>query len=122
MTASVGRGELVGSTDIELQKRRISADIGPIISEIDDIVGKEARRNLSPGNTLNYADLRSPELVRRGDLVTLVSTGSGLKVSMQGKAMANGAAGDRILVTNLSSGKRLEGVVAEDGSVLMGLL
>jgi flagella basal body P-ring formation protein FlgA len=119
MAASVGRGQLVGRRDVQLENRRISSDLGPIVTEIDDIIGKEARRNLSPGKTLNYADLRAPELIARGDLVTLVSGGGGLKVSMQGKAMASGAAGDRILVTNLSSGKRIEGVIAADGSVVL---
>ncbi|MEE4202185.1 MAG: flagellar basal body P-ring formation chaperone FlgA [Halieaceae bacterium] len=119
LAASVGRGELIGKQDVELEVRRITRDIGPIVTEIEDIIGKEARRDLVPGRTLKYADLRAPELIARGDLVTLVSGGGGVKVSMQGKAMAGGAAGDRILVTNLSSGKRIEGVIAADGSVIL---
>jgi len=31
--------------------------------------------------------------------------------------MANAAAGDRLLVTNLASGRRVEGIVSADGSV-----
>lgn len=119
MATSVARGELLGGDDISLEIRRITQDLGPIITEKDDIIGKEARRNLTPGSTLKYSDLRAPKLISRGDLVTLVSGGSGIQVSMQGKAMAGGAAGDRILVTNLSSGKRVEGVIANDGSVVL---
>ena len=36
---------------------------------------------------------------------------------MQGKALASGAAGDRILVANERSGRRLEGIVGRDGTV-----
>lgn len=50
-------------------------------------------------------------------MVTLVAGSEGLQVQMQGKAMANGAAGDRLLVTNINSGRRVEGIVLSDGSV-----
>ncbi|MEM9398025.1 MAG: flagella basal body P-ring formation protein FlgA, partial [Pseudomonadota bacterium] len=33
------------------------------------------------------------------------------------KALASGAEGDRLRVTNLSSGRRLEGIVLADGTV-----
>lgn len=119
MAASVGRGELLGRRDVRMEVQRISRETGVNFSEIDDIIGQEAKRDLAEGALIRRSDLRAPELVARGSLVTLVSGGSGLKVSMQGKAMGSGAAGDRILVTNLSSGKKVEGVVARDGSVLM---
>jgi len=38
-------------------------------------------------------------------------------VRMQGKAMGSGAAGDRLVVTNLNSGRRVEGIVRRDGTV-----
>ena len=38
---------------------------------------------------------------------------------MQGTALANGAAGERLLVKNMSSGKRIEGLILSDGSVLI---
>ncbi len=119
MAASVGRGELLGRRDVRMEIQRISRETGANFSDLEDIIGQEAKRNLAEGALVRRSDLRAPELVSRGALVTLVSGGSGLKVSMQGKAMGSGAAGDRILVTNLSSGKKVEGVVARDGSVLM---
>jgi flagella basal body P-ring formation protein FlgA len=38
---------------------------------------------------------------------------------MQGKALANGAEGDRLLVQNMSSGKKVEGLVMAGGIVLI---
>jgi flagella basal body P-ring formation protein FlgA len=38
---------------------------------------------------------------------------------MQGKALANGAEGDRLLVQNMSSGKKVEGLVLAGGTVLI---
>ena len=49
--------------------------------------------------------------------MTLLAGTDGLEVRMRGKAMGNAAAGERLQVTNISSGRRVEGVVLADGSV-----
>lgn len=117
LVASVGRGERIGSADVSYENRQISNDIVGIVTDIDDIIGKEARRSLRAGEPVKFSDLRSPQLIERGQTVTLVSGMAGLQVSMQGKALAGGAQGDRLMVSNLSSGKRVEGVVMADGAV-----
>ena len=114
---SIQRGDLIGNGDIALEKRRISQDFGGIITDPADLVGLEARRNLAAGSPLRHSDVVSPVLIERGQTVSIVSGGGGLRVSMQGKALASGSVGDRVLVANLNSGKRVEGVVAPDGSV-----
>lgn len=119
MAGSVARGELVSSTDITLQSRRITSDFVGIITDIDDIVGKEARRNLASGSELRFSDLKAPVIVDRGQQVSIVSGIAGLRVSMQGKALNSGGVGDRVLVANEKTGKRLEGVVSADGSVMV---
>ena len=78
---------------------------------MEDLVGMEARRNLDAGSPLRFNDLVSPVLVERGQTVNIVSGGGGLRVSMQGKALAKGSVGDRVLVSNLTSGTRVEGVI-----------
>ena len=114
---SIQRGDLIGNGDIALEKRRISQDFGGFIADPADLVGLEARRNLAAGSPLRHSDVVSPVLIERGQTVSIVSGGGGLRVSMQGKALASGSVGDRVLVANLNSGKRVEGVVAPDGSV-----
>lgn len=114
---SLQRGDLVGSNDIALENRRINQDFGGIVTDPVHLVGMEARRNLDAGTPLRHSDLISPVLVERGQTVSIVSGGGGLRVSMQGKALASGSVGDRVLVANLNSGKRVEGVIAPDGSV-----
>lgn len=119
LNGALQRGDLIGKNDIVVEKRNITQDFGGIITEVDDLIGMEARRNLQAGTPLRFADLLSPVLVERGQTVSIVSGGGGLRVSMQGKALANGGAGDRVMVANLTSGTRVEGVVAADGSVII---
>ncbi|MDP5071642.1 MAG: flagella basal body P-ring formation protein FlgA [Congregibacter sp.] len=47
----------------------------------------------------------------------MIAGGAGVEVRRQGKAMGSGAEGDRLLVTNLASGRRVEGLILADGSI-----
>jgi flagella basal body P-ring formation protein FlgA len=52
-------------------------------------------------------------LVRNGQTVRmLLESPSGLRIATQGQARSNGSLGDTVDVVNVSSGKRIQGVVA----------
>ena len=55
----------------------------------------------------------------RGQVVDLIAQTAGLQVNMQGKALTAGGEGDRLIVKNTNSGKRVEGVVLASGAVLV---
>ena len=114
---SVGRGERIVRSDLELVRREIGTRPGTLILDPARIVGLEARRDLPAGSALQQGLLAAPLLVKRGQTVTLEAGSAGLEVRMQGRALDSGAAGDRLRVTNLSSGRTVEGIVAEDGTV-----
>jgi flagella basal body P-ring formation protein FlgA len=82
-----------------------------------ELAESQAKRALRAGQPLRFSQLMHPILIERGQEVTLVSGLAGVQVRMQGKALASGAAGDRILVANERSGRRLEGIVGRDGTV-----
>ncbi|GAB5413251.1 MAG: hypothetical protein Cons2KO_08540 [Congregibacter sp.] len=111
------RGALISESDLVMRERRITTQATDLIMDPKVAVGMELKRPLPAGSELRYGAVTQPQLVARGQRVTLVAGSDGLEVRMQGKAMANGAQGDRLMVTNLSSGRRIEGVVLGDGSV-----
>ena len=115
----VNRGDVIGSGDIEVREQRITRDLVGYLRDEEDIVGKEARKNLAVGSRLRTSDLIAPQIIDRGQTVALVAQSAGLVVNMQGKALSNGAAGDRLMVKNLSSGRRIEGLVQRNGTVLI---
>ena len=119
LAASLGRGDLVTESDLTTQTKLINNDLVGFITNRDDIIGKEVKRPLVAGSELRFSDLKAPTLVERGQQVDIVSAIAGLRVSMQGKALSNGGAGDRVLVSNTQTGRRLEGVVSGDGTVLI---
>ena len=119
LAVAVNRGDIIGSGDIEMREQRIVRSLVGYLTEPNDIVGKEARKHLAAGGKLRQSDLIAPQIIDRGQTVDLVARSAGLTVNMQGKALANGAAGERLLVKNSSSGKRLEGLILNDGTVLI---
>jgi flagella basal body P-ring formation protein FlgA len=115
----VNRGDIIGQNDIEWREQEVSRDLVGYVTDELKIIGKEARKHLRSGNPLRSSDLISPQIIDRGQPVDLVARSSGLVVNMQGKALANGAEGDRLLVQNMSSGKKVEGLVLAGGTVLI---
>jgi flagella basal body P-ring formation protein FlgA len=116
---AMGRGDIIGPGDITVEQRLIGSDTGGTITDPEDLLGYAARRPLRQGDEIQFSDVVAPQIIERGQQVTILSAYGGLQVSMQGKALANGAAGDRVLVTNLSSGKRVEGVVNPRGEIVV---
>ena len=67
---------------------------------------------------MRSSDLVSPKIKERRPTVDIVAKAAGVKVNMQGKSLGRAGIGDRLFVKNLSSGKRVEGLVLASGNVL----
>lgn len=108
--------------DVLPQVRRLPAGDGQaFLNDVQTLKGKRLRRALPAGTTLR-ADMLLPEvLIRRGQRVTLLAQAGGLQVRAPGKALAEGAAEQRIQVQNLSSLRVVEGVVEGNGVVRVEL-
>ena len=115
----VNRSELIADEDVVIKSIQIDTDLRGIIIEPSELVGKEATRNLIAGAPLRQIDLKAPQIISRGQSITIMSEAGGLRVTMKGKALGNASAGDRIWVQNQSSNKRVEGQVTPRGEVLI---
>jgi len=117
LSRSLQRGHRLQDSDITMADHRLDRPQADLFLDSAQLVGKELRRSLAAGSPLAAHQLQAPRLIERGQVVELIAGGPGVKVRMQGKALANASAGDRILVDNLRSGRRVEGIVRPDGSV-----
>ncbi len=82
-----------------------------------DVVGKVLKKDVAPGAVLTMLILDSPQVVHRGDVVTIVGENTQLLVKTKGKAEDPGKVGERIRVKNLSSDREVVGRVAGNGTV-----
>jgi flagella basal body P-ring formation protein FlgA len=110
-------GSLLTAADLRVDTRDTSSLAQGYLSDPAQAVGQTLSRPLAAGAVLTPPGLAHAAVVRRGDLVTLISRSGGFEVRTQGKALANGAAGERLAVENSSSRRVVQGQVAADGTV-----
>lgn len=82
-----------------------------------NLIGKQLKRRLPQHRVIKANYVKSPTLVKRGELVSIIAESKGYSVKMTGTAMMNGAKGDRIRVKNVSSKRIIEGTIKESGIV-----
>ncbi len=111
LTHAVNRDARLTAADVTVETRKTAGPGNAYLTSPTELGGRTVRRPLPAGTTLSI-DMFTPDLiVRRGQAVTLVSSGGAVEVRASGRAMADGAAGARIQVQNLSSSRVVEGVV-----------
>jgi flagella basal body P-ring formation protein FlgA len=116
-TRALARGEIVKAGDVVIERRAKSEFTNEPPAPAAEVVGLAARRAVRAGQPLRNADLTKPEIVHRGDVVTLHYEVPGIVISMRGKATEGGALGDTVSVLNEQSKRTIQGVVSSPGRV-----
>ena len=111
------RGVEIPASAIKLEEREISSLTRGYLTDPDSATGKVPKSPVAAGMPLIPNNLKLPRLISRGDRVQLIAEKNGVVVKMQGEALSDGAAGDRIQIRNLSSKRKIEGVVTADGAI-----
>ncbi|NDV14217.1 flagellar basal body P-ring formation chaperone FlgA [Crenobacter caeni] len=116
----IATGQVLTAADIKL------ADVGNATlarQGVDDaslLLGKAARAQIPPGTVLRPTALRAPFVVRmRAPVRALVEYG-GVRVAADGVANNNAAAGESVAV-RMPSGRVVQGVARDDGSVVVNV-
>lgn len=117
LTRPLARRSIVSAGDIKLVMQPVESVSNGLIFDPEQIIGMELVRSLDEGSTIRVNQLRPPKVIKRGQEVMLISSLNGLEVRIKGKAMRDAASGERVTVTNLSSGKKIEGIARSDGTV-----
>ncbi|MEE8321841.1 MAG: flagellar basal body P-ring formation chaperone FlgA [Gammaproteobacteria bacterium] len=107
----VPRGSVLSAEDIRMESHDVGTLSSGYFDDKDQIIGMELRHNLSTGGILNKNIIKVPVAVHRGELVTLLAGNSKIEVRTSGKALTDGAIGDRIQVRNLKSKRVVEGII-----------
>lgn len=92
-------------------------DVVGVYSDLDAVIGFEARRSIYPGRPVRRGDVGAPALVERNQIVALVYSGGGLNIKTEGRSLDRAGAGERLRVMNLGSRTTVSGTVMADGSV-----
>lgn len=108
---------ILAVSDLKLEKHDLADMPYGYLEDKDSVTGMKLKRRVMAGAVLTPAMLKKPRIVSRGQNITILAQSGRMAVRMAGKALENGAAGDRIKVKNIKSGKKLEGVISDAGEV-----
>jgi flagella basal body P-ring formation protein FlgA len=116
---ALAKGELIRANDIVIERRAKTEFSNEPPAPVTEVLGRAARRSVRSGQALRLADVMKPELVMRGEMVTLHYEVPGITITMRGKALDSGAEGESVNVLNELSKRTIQGVVSGAGHVTM---
>lgn len=117
MRQALRNGDIIGNTDIdwiEIPERKIQHDL---VMSADDLVGMTPRRTLMADEPILDGALQSPQIISRGEIITILYKDGPMALSVKGKALQNGAKGDIIRISNVNSNKHIQGIVTNTREV-----
>jgi flagellar basal body P-ring formation protein FlgA len=119
LARNVQPGEVLTADDVTLAPRSSASLPYDYLSDGAQAVGLTMRRTQPAGAVITAAALEAPEVVRRGELVTLTSGRGPIAVKSEGIALEPARLKQRIKVRS-ASGRVIEGTAEGPGQVRVG--
>ena len=111
------KGSELTAADVKLKKHDLADVPYGYFEDLKDGIGMKLKRRVLADSVLTPAMLKKQQVISRGQSVTIIAQSGSMVVRMAGKALGNGAVGERIKVMNIKSRKKLEGTVTSSGEV-----
>ncbi|MCG6939200.1 MAG: flagellar basal body P-ring formation protein FlgA [Gammaproteobacteria bacterium] len=108
---------ILTAADIKQEKHDLADLSYGYFENSKDVIGMKLKRHVLAGTALTPAMLSKRQIVSRGQNVTIYAQSGSMVVRMTGKALDNGAVGERIKVMNIKSRKKLEGIITSTGEI-----
>lgn len=120
---SIAGGSLVATEVIRagtsLSQANTASEDGPLTEDDRGLLGREVVRTVYKGNAINPSNTRTPRLVMRNQVVTVKYKIPGLEITLSGRAMGDGAAGEQVSIMNIESRQMMNGYIMPEGWVLV---
>jgi flagella basal body P-ring formation protein FlgA len=113
------KGSQISADDLGSKETYASESELVYPKDLRDVVGKVLKKDVAPGTVLTTLIIDSPQVIHRGEMITIVGENTQLLVKAKGKAEEPGKVGERIRVKNLSSDREVVGRVAGNGTVIV---
>jgi flagella basal body P-ring formation protein FlgA len=107
----VAQGQVLKVSDLVIERRPKASATPTTLTTIEQVQGLSAKHALRAGQVIRQADVAKPELVGRGEAVTIVFQVPGIMLTIVGKAAEPGALGDVINVLNVQSKHTIQATV-----------
>ncbi len=113
----IRRGDKISASDIEIRTFRPNRIPKNSLRNSTEIIGMTAAQNLRIGSFIKSADINTPVLIKKNQLVTLILERPGMSLKTQGKAMEDAGLNETISVMNIHSKRIVHGIALASGVV-----
>ena len=113
-------GDVIQQSDVTTIKVRIDSLNSEYASELNEVVGMQAKTYIAAGKMFKINEVTSPNVIKNNDPVNIIYSSGAINLKTVGIAMGNGAVGDMIKVKNSSSGVVLLGQIVSKNTVKIG--
>ncbi len=110
------QGEVITPADVALERRNVG-QVGSYYTDLGKVTGQVVKHALAAGTVLNQSLVAMPQVIKRGDILSIVAHMGTIEVVTTGQALENGSVNDLIRVQNLQSKKILSGKVVDANTV-----
>jgi len=117
----ISTGQIIRQDDIDTMYWRNDQLGQDVVMSASQIVGRTPQTVIRANEPIRQADTRAPILVTRNSQVIIRLDAGPMTLTVQGKALDEGARGDVVRVQNLQSNKTIEATVAGPDLVSVSL-
>ena len=117
--SEVQRGKPAREQDFELRKNLLLNGSSEFIKDSAQLEGLIAKKSLFPGQVIKPSDFEAPIAIKRGQVISVETRAGGLLIQSQAVALADARIGDLVQCNNPSSSQTFQGLVREDGAVIL---
>ncbi|GAB4224244.1 MAG: flagellar basal body P-ring formation chaperone FlgA [Kiloniellaceae bacterium] len=112
-------GEVIRASDIEWISMQANRLTRTTVVDASSLIGMSPRRPIRAQDLVRSTDLETPVMVTKNSLVTIRLQTERMQLTVQGRAMEDGAEGDVVRVMNTKSNTIVNAVVLDAGSVVV---
>jgi flagella basal body P-ring formation protein FlgA len=118
----IARGDVFTAANVELRdvgyapkanERRMAID------SLEKLIGMEARQLISAGSIVFAESVQAPIVVKRGELISVSSQSSGIRVRTTARALQNSSRGDLVQVESLETKEKFDALVVGPGKAVI---
>lgn len=113
------RKEIIKADDVYLARRNISHGSANYLTDIGKAIGLMAKHSIKADKSIKAWMLEKSPVVNKGDLVTILAESSGLRVTVPGKVLMKGFAGELVKVQNLMSKRKIYAKIINPSTVMV---
>lgn len=112
----LAQGQAIEASQLVMVKGDLTTLPAGIATDIGQIVGRSSNASLAAGTPMRIDTLRSKPVVQSGQLVRVVSSGAGFRVSSEARAVGTASEGQMVQVRT-AGGQQVSGVAKAGGLV-----